>query len=148
MCKKYSYLLLISFLFVLNLCSCGKESDDQSKKDDNGRKIGQTKISYKINLDDSKKVREEGNKIYYDVPVNTQVIITATVVGPEKVEVFWNMIFSEMSGSGPIETNTTWEYTANQPSCIEVSGQPSRTQQVNGVDLIVNEEKAFFIMWK
>jgi hypothetical protein len=146
MIKKYSSPILVVVLVAANLLGCG-DGGNKGKKEEEKGKVEQTKISYKINLEDSKKTKEDSNKVYYEVPLNTEVIITATVVGPEKVKVLWNQTL-KIKASMPNTTDTTWQYNSNKEAIVEVSGKPSRTNQVNGVDLIVNEEKIFCITWK
>ena len=145
---KYTYtIILLSFVLLLNSCGCGEKNDKKPKNEKSA--VEQTKISYTINLDDSKKIKEENNKLYYKVPVNTEVIITATVSGPEKTKVSWNQKFSGGSMNGlPNSGGLTWKHAANNKITITVSGVPSVTKQINGVDLFVNEPKEFIITWE
>ena len=147
----YYRLLLGSMFMAVSLLSCGSgEGKKNPDPNEGSKKIEKTTVSYKINLDDSKKTKEENGKIYYKVPANTEVIIEANLQGPEVVQISWDSTMSggAYTGTGMPGGNqkNKWIGKSETPITIEVTGK-SNTKQENGVDIIVNEKKTFVITW-
>jgi hypothetical protein len=165
----FSRLLLFFLLFTcLAGGLCGPSPDTSSGPGGNGPGGAATdKISYSINLDNKYKVKEEGNKSFYKVPLNTNVEISSIKGGKSFIS-SWNVTFKgSYLGSGkdlfPGEA-ATWKFPGARPTLIEVQGKPVRsstsmrteTQIVNGkvVKAISEtsaeneaEDKIFVIEW-
>src|SRR5690349_12332676 len=118
-----SRLLLFVLLFTCVAGGlCGSSPDTSSGTGGNGPGGAATdKISYSINLDDKYKVKEEGNKIFYKVPLNTNVEISSTKGGKSFIS-SWNVTFKgSYLGSGkdlfPGEA-ATWKFPGARATLI------------------------------
>jgi hypothetical protein len=133
-----------------------------------------TRADYQISLDDNKKVKKEGNKVYYEIPCGTEVKITAEVKGTQPVRVKWMQTPSNVQGvriigggglnqefhyhktteNGSVtseessqETEYIWMFASGKPMSITVTGELSSMDQ-NKKDDIVHNQKIFVITWK
>jgi hypothetical protein len=136
-----------------------------------------TKVDYQINLDDNKKVKEEGNKVYYEVPCGTDVKITAEITGPQKVAVKWMQTPSNVQGptiyvigsrglnyefhhhrttkDGKVtseesaeKTEYIWSFASGIPMSMTVAGKLSAMDGDKKDNNIVHNERIFVIDWK
>lgn len=132
----------------------------------------QTEINYAINLDEAKKIKQEGHKVYYEVPLNTEVIIVAKTTRPPTVAIDWEqnplyplgrkMTVSEghstyykSTRNGRVVTEDSagkmvaaWVFASRTPTCVTVTGKPHRIGQAHEQgNNILNNEKGFVITW-
>ncbi len=132
-----------------------------------------THIDYAINLDEARKIKEQGNKIYYEVPLHTEVSIVAKTTGPPTVDIDWEQSLSCLLGTkmsvtkrqsthykstrnGRVvaedsagETESVWVFASGIPTSVMVTGKPHHIGQAHEQGHnIINNEKVFVITWK
>jgi hypothetical protein len=133
-----SRLLLFVLVFIgLAAGSCDPFLNDGFDED------VRDKISYSINLDNKYKVKEEGNKLFYRVPLNTNVEISSTK-GKQGVYAVWKVTYKKYWGNNidyP-EDSSIWKFSSPRPALIEVQGEP-----VQSSTSMRTEDKIFVIEW-
>jgi hypothetical protein len=162
------YLLLMLATSIYGCERCGSSSKGNTSPPQTP-----TQIEYSINLDDSKKMKEEGNKIYYEVPLQTEVSIVAKTTGLLTVDIDWNQSPSHplgrkmsiskryynhhestrngrvIAGDSAGEMESAWVFASITPICVTVSGNPHRIGQAHEQgNNMINNEKIFVITWK
>lgn len=167
-------LLLVVSIYGCESCGKGTQGGDNSLKRDKYT----TTINYQINVDEANKVKEEGNEVYYEVSLNTDVKITAIVTGSSVVEIHWDQTLNNIPG---VLLNTTrgqgftqtfhhdqhtennkvtsehisskgefwWSLASDHTMSVTVSGKPYYAGEPQEIkDKIINRDKVFIITWK
>jgi hypothetical protein len=124
--KKNIQYFFTAFL-IISLNSCWINS---GKKPGSGLLPDPKKIKYSINLSEEYKVKEEGNKVFYKVPIRAAVEITANL-NNQSTPVNWSMssitgiISTEDQSVLKASESPTWKFANNKPLQLQVSARPT-----------------------